>query len=124
MIQPWLLQPGDPLPPLWTDRGLLTPEPGQWLVIAVAPAEQIQAASKTMPSTPCVTVSWPQGSEGYSDPEGAVARALGLWTGSGCLPGVVAVEPRGTVAGAWSGPDLASALAQAATALGGWRKEP
>ncbi|MBI5609735.1 MAG: hypothetical protein HY902_12755 [Deltaproteobacteria bacterium] len=116
-FQAWLLQPGDPLPPLTLDRQLQGPTPGQWWLLALAPAgdsglDQVAASVGGLAAVTCLAAA--------QDRDAAVARALGVWTGRSTLPCCVVTEPGGLVAGAWTGQTLLAALDHAAAALRGW----
>lgn len=116
---PWLLQPGDPLPPLvlrgerWQPNRLLD----TWTLLALGPPDQVQALRQSWaPGKPTALIAIASGQnavESSDDRDGQSAQRLGAWDGRDCLPVAVLVEPRGTVVVACGGEDLAAAVAAA-----------
>lgn len=116
---PWLLHPGDPLPPLllrgapWQPSRLLD----HWTVIALGPPEQVQALRQAWaPPQPTALIAVASGEHALAegdDLQGQSAQRLGAWDGQRCLPVALLIEPRGTVVVACGGADLAAAVALA-----------
>ena len=114
----WLLHPGDPLPPIATERGVLCAPAGPWWLRVLGTAAemgkiQLDQSLKSLAVLTCI--------DERADVGHNVARALGVWTGASTLPCCVVAEPGGSVAGAWTGADLGEALQQALEALRGWQ---
>jgi hypothetical protein len=116
---PWLLQPGDPLPPLvlrgerWQPNRLLD----TWTLLALGPPEQVHALRQSwapVQPTALIAIASGQNAVGSGDDrDGLSAQRLGAWDGRNCLPVAVLVEPRGTVVAACGGGELAAAVAAA-----------